>query len=237
MLTSSIIRKKDFMTILGITNRTENWKTARHMSPLFGANAVRLAWRLLPQGEGHSTLREGDVRLELFWKGIRDYEDKHKKIEDKALADAYSRLFPDLLKDVQAFTGPKQFRQPITDKNNYDVSMAKGIDKLGKNLRNTEIDIVLQSPGRLFIGEAKGESSLGGNSDYVLVHQLIRQYVAAHVLLKILKMEQVVEVIPFVVGNDRADLLKHSQVRFMTEQKKWMRKENVLEWDDIEALR
>ena len=42
------------------------------------------------------------------------------------------------------------------------------------------IDIVLETTDRLFIGEAKLESTLGSDSDHVLVHQLIRQYVMAH---------------------------------------------------------
>ena len=58
------------MTILGITNRTENWKTAQYFAPLFGANSVRLARLLLGSG---TTLEPGDVSLELFWRGVRDY--------------------------------------------------------------------------------------------------------------------------------------------------------------------
>ena len=61
------------MAILGITNRTENWKTARYFAPLFEHRSVRLARRLLTEEEERATLQPGDVRLELFWYGMRDY--------------------------------------------------------------------------------------------------------------------------------------------------------------------
>ena len=56
------------MTILGIENRTENWKTAVYFSPLFDGKGGRLIERL-----GESPMPQlDDVRLELFWKGMRD---------------------------------------------------------------------------------------------------------------------------------------------------------------------
>ena len=67
------------------------------------------------------------------------------------------------------------------------------------------IDIVLETTNRLFIGEAKLESALGSDSDHVLVHQLIRQYVMAHILLDVLVNRAVYdsrEVVPFVVVED-----------------------------------
>ncbi len=65
------------MHILGIENRTENWKTAVYFSPLFAGNSNRLAERL-----GATPLSASDdVVLELFWKGMRDdlYGRKIKK--------------------------------------------------------------------------------------------------------------------------------------------------------------
>ena len=62
------------MGILGIPNRTENWKTARTFAPFFKSCSARaaLAKRLLePLGES----QEGTVEIELFWYGIRDYID------------------------------------------------------------------------------------------------------------------------------------------------------------------
>ncbi len=218
------------MPILGIDNRTENWKTARHLAPLFGANSVRLARRLLLEEEGREDLQQGEVTLELFWKGLRDYEDARRKVSDESVKDTYSRLFPDLREKISAFA--PAFR--TLQKGNYDASTPEQAKRLTNNIRNTEIDIVLQSPGRLFIGEAKSESAFGGKGSLVLVHQLIRQYVTARILVDF--VEPTVKVIPFVVGESRTELLKHSQVEFMLQQG-WMRKGHVLAWADIEALR
>ena len=64
------------MKILGkaIENRTENWTTARHFASLLQNSYARaeLAWKL---GEPRDT-SGSEVKLELFWKGMRDYVDK-----------------------------------------------------------------------------------------------------------------------------------------------------------------
>ena len=106
--------------------------------------------------------------------------------------------------------------------------------KLASNLFNTEIDIVLESPSHLFIGEAKHLSTFGASGRDVLTHQLIRQYVMAKILLK-LPGNKEKAVVPFVVGDSRAYLEKTLQVQFMLKHGR-MRKENVLEWSQIEAL-
>lgn len=227
------------MAILGITNRTENWKTARHFAPLFGANSVRLARRLLATEEERARLQPGDVRLELFWVGMRDYFDfrgirgKERATERGQIARAYRRLFPRLRKEVGEFEGygesAKLKFQALTDANYSAAQEAK----LASNLLSTELDIILESPRHLFIGEAKHHSTFGANGRDVLTHQLIRQYVMAKILVEHYGPKRAV--IPFVVGDDRAYLEKTLQVQFMVEQK-WMREENVLEWSDIEAL-
>lgn len=164
--------------ILDICNRTENWKTARYFAPYFGQGANRLAERL------NGDPIESNVRLELYWKGLRDFltkeEDKEKwKIE---IADRYrnSELFGNLKERVSGFrvSGRSGFRK--LRPGNYDPSNSEGIYR---NLYNTEIDIVLESRHSLFIGEAKGEMSLGADGRRVLVHQLIRQYVMANFLV------------------------------------------------------
>ena len=236
------------MAILGITNRTENWKTARHFAPLFGANSVRLARRLLAHEDARAALRPGEVRLELFWCGMRDYFEqigKKSETEKDTLAEHYSKEFVELRKDIQEFTKKFTGRGKLRELKPHNYCLSPQHDegaipehdptsKLVSNLLHTEVDIVLESPRHLFIGEAKHESSFGTNSEYVLVHQFIREYVMASILLKLL--EQSRTVVPFVVGNDRKDLLNQGQVRFMID-KEWMREENVLEWSDIEALR
>ena len=100
------------------------------------------------------------------------------------------------------------------------------------NLSNTEVDVVLETPNQLFIGEAKHEMSFGANGKLVLVHQLIRQYVMATILVEISNDRPRKRVIPFVVGDRVERLNKTSQVRFMISQG-WLGEKNVLAWEDI----
>ena len=233
------------MAILGITNRTENWKTARHFAPLFGADAVRLARRLLVDEEERAKLQPGDVRLELFWHGMRDHFDQQGKkgeAEKETLAGHYSGQFAKLRGEIQEFSkgfkGPGKLRE--LKPHNYSLSPKPPARKrsqkseLASNLLNTEIDIIVESPRHLFVGEAKHKSSFGTNSEYVLVHQLIREFVTASILLKLRGQNR--KVVPFAVGDDRKVLLNQGQVRFMIRQG-WLCEENVLDWSDIEGLR
>lgn len=218
------------MPILGINNRTENWKTARHFHPFFGDESVELAERL---GEPEETAR-GKVHLELYWKGMRDHLHKQKrKIADGDFAESYTCRFAGLRKSVEDFTisGSPGF-QELNDCN-YDVSRKDRMAKLRNNLINTEIDIVLESPDHLYIGEAKHEMSFGADGSLILVHQLIRQYVMAKILLDIRGCTR--DVVPFVVGDNAERLKKNRQVAFMICQG-WMEKDNVLEWDDVKEL-
>ena len=167
------------------------------------------------------------MRLELYWKGMRDFlkkqEDKEKwKFE---IADRFrnSELFGNLQESVSDFrvSGRSGFRK--LQPGNYDTSDSEGIYR---NLYNTEIDIVLESRHTLFIGEAKGEMSLGADGRLVLVHQLIRQYVMANILVDLTGKPK--RVVPFVVGcNER-----QYQVQFMLKQG-WMEERHILKWDDI----
>ena len=217
--------------VLGIENRTENWKTALYFSPLFGEGGgvgrAKLATRLLG---GISESELGDVHLELYWKGMRDYmHQKGQKREDYKhdLAARYGRLFPDLRKEIEDFGQHRDLKS-----SNYKVS-SETLDKFSRNLINTEIDIVLESQGHLFIGEAKHEMGFGGDSSLILVHQLIRQYVMAKILVDRLELDK--EIIPFVVGDCAADLKRTFQVNFMIQRGR-MEEENVLEWNDVAAL-
>ena len=214
------------MTILGIPNRTENWKTAVYFSPLFGEKSIRLAERL---GE-FPRPQSGEVKLELFWKGMRDHlhdRKKNKKSAKQALVDRYNRLFPNLRGDIEKF-GELQ----IPNSQNYDASTEDRRVKLVENLANTEIDVVLETPSHLFVGEAKHEMRFGANGSYILVHQLIRQCVMANILIDFLPNQIKKEVIPFVVGDDVEYLNRTAQVHFMIDQG-WMKKENILCWDEI----
>ena len=219
------------MAILGITNRTENWRTAEHFVPLSGDARVRLVDRLLREP---TTLDAGEIHAELFWRGMRDHFHGARKGLDgqsEILSDHYVDSFPNLRGSVEDFAVPGGFRK--LKECNYDVSTESRKSKLASNLFNTEIDIVLESPGHLFIGEAKHEMSFHAHSALILTHQLIRQYVMACILLEL--REQKKEVVPFVVGDSAAAMKKTAQVRFMI-KRGYMSGENVLEWGEIEAL-
>ena len=224
------------MAILGVTNRTENWKTALYFSPLMGVRAARLARCLLPDKEG-AALQAGDVNLELFWYGMRDFFHPNEVTPDaETLSDIYSDLFPRLHDQIQNFRGSGQSEdlkfQELQD-DNYDVATPYQRNRLAQNLLNTEVDIVLESPTHLFIGEAKHLSTFGASGRDVLTHQLIRQNVLAHILLKLYGDDRTV--VPFVVGDDPAYLAKALQVQFMLKHGR-MRAKNILTWSDIEAL-
>ena len=75
--------------VQGIDNRTENWKTARSLAMFFGDRAARLAGRL---GEPQTT-PVADVKLELYWKGVRDWLSGGNKdeAEDPTMAELAER--------------------------------------------------------------------------------------------------------------------------------------------------
>ena len=217
------------MGILGINNRTENWKTARYFAPFFESASARaaLANRLLePFGECES----GTVKMELYWKGMRDYIHQLNKKNEPApqnLRERYIDLFPDLRECIGKFEG---LRQP--EPFNYDGS-PENKKRLYNNLKNTEIDIILQTPRHLFIGEAKDQSGFGADGSLILVHQLIRQYVMASILVDCLGSEK--KVVPFIVGNPER-IKRSAQVEFMIRQR-WLDETNILSWDCIKRIR
>ena len=227
------------MGILGIKNRTENWKTAQKFAPFFTCESARarLAQHL---GEPKSTAGE-EVHIELFWKGGRDYIKQSDKVTDQDFACRYNRMFSQLRSDIEGFSDsqPSNSQLRLPKKWNYDTCVGDKVGKLYNNLRNTEIDIVLESPSHLFIGEAKGEMPLGRNGDLVLVHQLIRQYVMTKILLSFRVAEgcSKKKVVPFVVGDKAkvSSLKKTAQVRFMIHQD-LLEKKNVLSWDRIDEI-
>ena len=116
---------------------------------------------------------------------------------------------------------------------NYDVLSQATRERLFQNMYNTEIDIVLETPKTLLIGEAKHEESLGADSKRILVHQLIRQYVMAKVLLTTIGCNK--NVIPFIVGDCVDKIIKTRQVQFMIAEK-WMNGCNVLDWNEVGSL-
>ncbi len=134
--------------VLGIENQTENWKTARSLASLFGDGALRLAKRL---GEPAET-KPWEVRIELFRKGVREYRDEEgRKCDDESVVKSYRRLFHnanyDLRERIKTFG---EFRN--LGKDNYRAGNQHQQTMLARNPRNTEIDIVLESPRKLYIG-------------------------------------------------------------------------------------
>lgn len=216
--------------VLGIANRTENWKTAYRFAPYFRDSDARM--RLVERLGETDAVETTRIHLELFWKGTRDHlhGECEDEIEDsKARLLKYSKeMLPDIRERVLHF---KKFRSLKCD--NYRLPSSESEEKLLDNLYNTEIDIVIETPHSLFIGEAKHEASFGADSGLVLVHQLIRQYVMAKSLLKTIGCKR--RVVPFVVGDDVDRLKRRQQVRFMIDQR-WMKERNVLDWKDVAAV-
>ena len=220
------------MSILGIKNRTGNWRTAKILSPLVNQQGARisLARHLVGVGE-----QLGDsIKFELFWEGMRDYihqEEPREGCYEDRLLKYYRECFPRLRKEIEGFGG---FRQ-LKPKNYNDNDKWK--QELYSNLRHTEVDIVLETPEHLCIGEAKCEARLGANSCDVLVHQLIRQYVMAKILVELTResTDKDREVIPLLVVDCLEELMKTAQVNFMIE-KNWLSKRNVLSWNKLKRI-
>ncbi len=224
--------------VLGIENRTENWKTAFCLRPFFGDRAIRLAREL---GEPRAT-PTAEVTLELFWKGARDWRAGGNKEErEEQLVESCRKLeiFRKLRQRIECYG---HFRDLCDD--NYELLSEEHTARLVNNLVNTEIDIVLESPGRLYIGEAKFKSGFHADGKLVLVHQLVRQYVMATVLVDVLGCDR--QVVPFVVTEGTGEDPEHKgdagnppgqqhQIQFMIDQD-WMSASNCLTWDDLATM-
>lgn len=207
--------------VLEIDNQSENWKTARCLAPLFGRGAIHLA-RLL--GEPSGTPPE-KVQLELFWKGMRDYRrEPANRCTEEILGERYRDLFRDLRSQIKSFGGFQKL-QP----DNYRADTEPRQAKLARNLLNTEIDIVLESPRHLYIGEAKYKGKLHANGTYVLVHQLVRQHVMAKILVDLRGCDKTV--VPFVLGANR----ERRQIKFMIDQG-LMNEDHILSWPKVKGL-
>ncbi len=173
---------------------------------------------------------------------MRDYihgKPRSRECWEEDLAQRYDRLFPNLRQHIGDFNRASRFA-PLRPRN-YDASCPQHKRALYSNLRNTEIDVVLESPGHLFIGEAKHESILKGNGRNVLVHQLIRQYVMASILVELFTESHqdrtAIRVVPFIVA-DKENLQRvrgRTQVSFMIHEG-WLDSENILSWQDIEMV-
>ena len=220
------------MGILGIANRTENWKTADNFCGLSKQGRVNLVRKL-----SGDEVPASQIKLELFWYGMRDYIYEHGGAAKESV-DYYVCKFSDLREQVGRYEhndGTRILKFDELQSHNYDASKPGNRAKLYSNLSHTEIDVVLETEDYVFIGEAKDESDLGTSGEHVLVHQLIRQYVMATILVDINDAKK--KIVPFVVGNQgRLNSIKNTcQVRFMIDQG-WLEESNIMSWDYIEEL-
>ena len=141
------------MIISSINNRTENWKTAETFVPLLKSGIHSLAREL---GEKETTSKS-DIHMQLYWKGMRDHQHQdpgHYSQDD--IAERFNRLFPNLHKSVSEYRRDEDdrgFKELNVD--NYVANTPRQRKALLSNLLHTEIDIVVESPQNLFIGEGE----------------------------------------------------------------------------------
>ncbi len=231
--------------IFYIPNRTENWKTARAFIPIIEYHCQHeLASRIIQCANGaHTPLRSTQVILEVFWKGFRDYCSKKGKAkpspEEVAVRyrESFSKL-PEQICDYNDNASTNKAKLKQLKPGNY-VCFHDSTQALYANVFNTEIDIVLSTPGYLLIGEAKHEETFGADSRLVLVHQLIRQYVMASILVDMIAQdnnsELKEEVIPFIICDDPIQTKKSAQIKFLHHQG-WINMDNVFSWSEIHKM-
>lgn len=217
------------MGIHGIPNRTENWITAKHFVPLL--NDKKALLRLITALNQTDTSGEDDVELELFWKGIRDRRflfnnDDEKRKFERELVTLYKKTFEGLWEKIDAFKGFKPLKGV-----NYRVNDEASEKRLINNLLNTEIDIVMRTRDHLYIGEAKRACGFGSDSRNLLVHQLVRQFVVARLIVEYQGLNLCIK--PFVILDKHPNPKRYpTQLRFLICQG-WMPAGNVLTWNDL----
>ena len=98
------------MGILGIRNRTENWKTVEYFSHLSEVAKVKLVQRLLEPYHDDQEVTTAGLQVELFWTGVRDCEETFTATQCK---DVYLSLFGGLRGEIEAFIAEaKSARRP-----------------------------------------------------------------------------------------------------------------------------
>ncbi|MCY3986179.1 MAG: hypothetical protein OXF23_03945 [Candidatus Dadabacteria bacterium] len=237
--------------ILNIENRTENWMTSLFFCRLSEEKLQDFVDSLKTK---ESRSKANSVHMELFWRGVRDY--RHSLIEYKVNKEgAKGKRKREIATEVDDCLESRFWEQykccfgclrhqvckhnerPLPHCQNYGIcedfrdEKGRGLQKLlYNNLRNTEMDIVFETDGHLFIGEAKYESDFGTDGKLVLVHQLIRQFVTASLLVKVQGKQK--KVVPFlIVDDDKKSPKNNGQVDFML-CRKWLFQENIRTWKD-----
>ena len=124
--------------ILGIENRTENWRTTVYFSPMFSGKSYKFAEVL----GATPAFPPAAVRIELFWKGVRDYrhsKDIPRRDLDLKVKEAYDLNFVGLRRDILDFQGFAGLTAA-----HYESTGDDAASKLTNNLLGTEIDVVLE---------------------------------------------------------------------------------------------
>ena len=241
------------MGILNIENRTENWMTARFFCRLPTERQLDFVNSLEIKSGSKATW----VKMELFWRGVRDYrhtlskrkagsakgQRKKKLVDeiDEELAEEFWNFYKCCFGDLRGRVCRYQnLQSPKCPENygiceDYRIAKKQGLKELlYNNLRNTEIDIVFETDNQLFVGEAKYESDFGADGKLVLVHQIIRQYVTTSLLIKVQRGREK-KVVPFLIVGDRDWAMKTGQVGLMR-CRKWLSEENIWTWEKLEKF-
>jgi hypothetical protein len=220
-----------------IENRSENWLIAKSF---IDGNGLKLAEKITEQvlnNVGYSLDLSVEIEYELFWKGCRDYCDRLEKksqnsgFRNRAL-DFYEKNFNNLPDKIKEFNEKSNSPKLRINDDNYVVNE----ERLINNLYNTEIDIVIKAGSYLLIGEVKHTQTFGADSSHVLVHQLVRQYVMASILIEELFelgiLNEKCTVIPFIIADENSSAKKTGQVKLL-QHLKLLNEKNVISWKEL----
>ena len=228
--------------ILGISNRTENWKTAETLAPLITYQKQNhLATLIIDKVEtNHPPFGSNEVVMQFFWKGFRDHWNQRSSSSGKEAminetAATYNRLFPHLRNEIIEYNVQAPHNKQLRlNETNYIWSESNTDSKksLFENLANTEIDVVIESPGFLLIGEVKDEQTFGAASKHILTHQLMRQYVMASILLDMRGKREDYKLIPFVIGNNAKATAQVACMRHLG----YLSEANIITWKELKGF-
>ncbi|WP_420065100.1 hypothetical protein [Pectobacterium colocasium] len=222
--------KKD-NKILGIKNRTENWTTVNN---LFDLKNKKLISYLMRNNDDESEPFDDGVqaRLELFWYGYRDYLFDNSinlnTINTNAIYERFLRLFPDLQGNVLKFQNGNRRCLRVEEAVNYSFQREDAPLRLFQNIRHTEIDIVIETRNKLYIGEVKDSQTFGADGRLFLPHQLLRQYIMARILID--ELGRNLDVVPFIISNSE-NTRKNGQIQLMVNLG-YLDMKNVFTWEN-----
>lgn len=220
--------------ILGIKNRTENWTTVKNLFSV--RNKKIIEYLMGKNGDNSDPFDDGsEARLELFWYGYRDYiygkNINRHSADHNAIYARFLRLFPGLQERILAFKGDSNKYLRVEKMANYSLGREDAPLRLFQNIRHTEIDIVIETRNKLYIGEVKDSQKFGAHGGLFLPHQLLRQYIMARILIDELGKD--LDVVPFIISNNSVETKKNGQVKLMGSLSYLDIDSNVFTWHDI----